>query len=385
MTVLAITRASVRRIVRDRTALFFILVLPVIVIVIVGASVRGFATFRVGVVDLGAGQAGQQLTAALDRAGDLAVTRYTSVPALTKAVARSEVSVGVLLPKAMDAVTRGGGIVEVPVLAEQANSTQQAAVTAVSSVVTHQGSLLQAARFASEIGSGSVARNLSRAARVEPGVARVVVHAVQAQSSRSVLPEGFSYSAPTELVLFVFITALAGGAAIIETRRLGMYERMATAPIRARTIIVGEALTYVTIALVQALLIVIVGAVAFGVSWGNPLGAAALVLVWALVGAGAGMVAGTLFRTPEQATAIGPASGIALGMLGGCMWPLAIVSSAMRTVGHITPHAWAVDAWTTLLARGGTVVTIAPQLGVLALFAAGLLALATVRLRRVLV
>ena len=160
---------------------------------------------------------------------------------------------------------------------------------------------------------------------------------------------------------------------------------MATAPIRARTIIVGETLTYVAIALFQALMIVLVGAVAFGVSWGNPLAAAVLIALWALVGAGAGMLAGTLFRTPEQATAIGPATGIALGMLGGCMWPLAIVSPVMRSVGHITPHAWAVDAWTALLSRGGTVATIAPQLGVLAAFAAGLLVLATARLRRVLV
>jgi len=322
---------------------------------------------------------------ALDRAGSLVVTRYPSVGALRVALSRAEISAGVVLPAGMDRSERRGATVEVTVLAEQANSTQQAAVTAVSSVITAQGGQLQAARFATEHASGTFAANLARAAALAPHVVRVEVHTVQAESSRSVLPEGFSYSAPTQLVLFVFINALAGGAAIIETRRLGMYERMATAPIRARTIIVGETLTYVSIALVQAVLIVVVGAVAFGVSWGNPLGAAVLIVVWAMVGAGAGMLSGTLFRTPEQATAIGPATGIALGMLGGCMWPLAIVSSAMRSVGHVTPHAWAVDAWTTLVARGGTVVTIGPQLAVLAGFAAVFLMLATVRLRRVLV
>jgi ABC-2 type transport system permease protein len=56
----------------------------------------------------------------------------------------------------------------------------------------------------------------------------------------------------------------------------------------------------------------------------------------------------------------------------------------MRDIGHATPHAWAVDAWTALLARGGTVVTILPDLAVLAAFAAGFLVLATLRLRRVL-
>jgi ABC-2 type transport system permease protein len=385
VTALAITRASLRRIFRDRTALFFIVILPVIVIVIVGASVRGFSTFHVGVVDLGAGRAGQRLTAALEADRGLDVTHYGSVAALTKGVARAEVSVGVVLPEGMDAATRRGDTVNVELLAEQANSTQQAAVTAVSSVVEDQGGVVQAARFATGLGAGSFDGNLTRAATLRPRVARVAVRTVQAQSNQDVLPQGFSYSAPTELVLFVFINALAAGAAIIETRRLGLYERMAAAPVRPRTIIAGETLTYVTMALLQAVLIVVVGAVAFGVSWGDPLAATVLVALWALVGAGAGVLSGTLFRSPEQATAIGPATGIALGMLGGCMWPLTIVSTTMREVGHVTPHAWAVDAWTSLLARHGTLVSIAPQLGVLAAFAAGLLALATVRLRAMLV
>jgi ABC-2 type transport system permease protein len=213
-------------------------------------------------------------------------------------------------------------------------------------------------------------------------VQRVEVRKVQAESRANTLPGGFGYSAPTELVLFVFINALAGGALIIETRRLGMYGRIAAGPVRSRTIIAGESLTFVLIALLQSALIVSVGAFVFGVSWGNPLGALALVFAWAVVGGGAGMLSGTLFRTPEQASAIGPAMGIGLGMLGGCMWPLSIVSGTMRQVGHLTPQAWAVDAWTSLLSRGGTIVSIAPQLGILAAFAAGFLTLATVRMRR---
>ncbi len=227
-------------------------------------------------------------------------------------------------------------------------------------------------------------RTWRRASSVATHVEQVQIHTVQAESRANTLPGGFGYSAPTQLVLFVFINALAGGAAIIETRRLGMYDRMAAAPVRPRTIIAGETLTYVSLALLQSLLIVGVGAIVFGVSWGNPLAALVLVLTWAIVGAGAGMLSGTFFKTPEQAGAIGSASGIALGMLGGCMWPLSIVSRTMREIGHVTPQAWAVDAWTGLLARGGSIVSIAPQLGILAAFAAGFLILATTRLRRVL-
>ena len=92
-----------------------------------------------------------------------------------------------------------------------------------------------------------------------------------------------------------------------------------------------------------------------------------------------------MLRNAEQATSIGPPAGIALGMLGGCMWPLAIVPAPMRAVGHLFPQAWAMDAFIALIARDAGLAGIARQLAVLAAFAAVLLALATWRLRRTLV
>lgn len=382
MSALAILGVGLRRVVRDRTALFFMIVLPVAVILIIGATVRGFSTFRVGVVNEGAGQSGAQLVAAMRKAPDLDIRTYPTVSAAATAVARSEISTAVILPADMDRDLHDGKTVDVGVMAEPANSTQQAAAQAVESVVTRVGSQVQAAMFASSHVSGNLHENLVRATTLQPKVAQVDVRQVRVDAHPNTLPEGFSYSAPTMLVLFVFLNALAGGATIIETRRLGMYERIATAPVRTGTIILGETLTYFCIALLQAVLIVLVGALIFGVSWGSPIAAAALILVWAMVGGAAGMLAGSLFRTPEQASSIGPAVGIALAMLGGCMWPLSIVSQTMRNVGHATPQAWAVDAWTDLLARGGTIASILPQPAVLALFAVGFLAIATARLRR---
>ena len=125
------------------------------------------------------------------------------------------------------------------------------------------------------------------------------------------------------LVLFVFLNALAGGATIIETRRLGMYERMAAAPHPRRTIILGESLTYFCIALVQAddhrarrrrSRSGCRGAT----RWQPPRSSS----VWAMVGAGGDALRAPSSGPPSRRAAIGPAIGIALAMLGGCMWPL---------------------------------------------------------------
>jgi ABC-2 type transport system permease protein len=77
-----------------------------------------------------------------------------------------------------------------------------------------------------------------------------------------------------------------------------------------------------------------------------------------------------------QAVSFGPPLGVALGMLGGCMWPLSIVSSPLRSLGHITPHAWAMDAYLKLINDRASVASVLPQAGAVAGFAVLMLLLA---------
>lgn len=353
-----------------------------LVIVLVGSTVTGFNHFRIGVVDADTSVLSTDLVEALDRSAALEVHRYSSVEAVATATRRGEVAVSLVVPAGFDVSLRRGEDQQVGLLADRTDTSQQAAASAVTSVIAEQAARVQAAHFTVDHVGGTVDDALALADGAKTGTAPITVELTRVDTGSNHLPEGFSYSAPTMLVLFVFINALAGGAAIIESRRLGMYQRMSAAPVPARSIVLGETLCYFAMAMLQSLLIVSIGAVVFGVHWGDPLGAAALLGTWALVGTGAGVLSGTLFRTPEQASSIGPSLGIAFGMLGGCMWPLEIVPATMRSIGHLVPHGWAVDAWTALLSRDASLADIAGDLAVLLSFAAALLVVATTRLRR---
>jgi ABC-2 type transport system permease protein len=384
MTVLAIARARAHRIVRDRIALFFLIVLPVLVIVLVGAVVGGTGHFRVGYVDEDRSPLASSLIDDLRAQPAFTLHAYASVAAGKTALRRNEIEGLVeILPGTAERL-RAGHEVSIPVYGEPTNSDQQAAGTAISSVIATHGGRIQAARFAQNQAGGSFDGQLATARRVAASLPSVDVATRNVDNQSRILPAGFDYSAPTMLVLFVFINAFAGGAAMIMTRELGMYDRMTAAPVSPRQIVFGETAVYFSIALVQSLLIVTVGTVVFGVHWGNALAASVLIVTWALVGTGAGMLSGTVFKTREQAVAIGPPVGIVLGMLGGCMWPLEIVGSTMRTIGHVVPQAWAVDAWTELISRGGGITEIGRELLVLLAFAVALLAIASARLRRTL-
>jgi ABC-2 type transport system permease protein len=386
MRILAVTRATVLRIVRDRGALFFMVLLPVAIIVVIGVTVRGFDQFRVGVVAAAdAGPVTHDLVSTLAHDPALRTHVYPDESAARTALRRSETDAVLVVPATVDRQAAGPGTVTLPILVAPSATNAQAAVAAVESAVADHAGRVQAARFAVAETGGAFDSRLglaTRAAAATPS-SSVAQRTVNGQSSY--LPLGYSYSTPTMLVLFVFINAVSGGASIVQNRQSGVYSRALAAPVGAGTLVLGETLAYLSLALVQSALIVSVGAVAFGVSWGAPAAALALVGVWALVGTGAGLLAGALFRTPEQVHSIGPAVGITLGMLGGCMWPLAVVPAWLRTAGHVVPQSWAVDSWTALLSRHGGLHDVLGYLAILAAYAACLLLLATLALRRRLV
>ncbi|MDU0312242.1 ABC transporter permease [Phycicoccus sp. M110.8] len=385
MTALTLAWTELRRAARDRTFLFFALFLPFMVILLIGVTTSGFAQERVAVVQGDRSAMANSLVTELDAAPGLQVVRVADREAGVQRLRSGEVTAVVLVPPDFSTTLEAGRSVVLPVLTTGAVGSGGSTLTTIRSVVARQAATVQAAAFATERVGGTFAQNRARALALQSQAPVAGVRTVVVDSASNYLPLGFSYSAPTMLVLFVFINAMAGGAAIIQTRRLGIFSRALAAPVRPRDLVLGEGLCYLTLAAAQAALIVVVGAVVFGVGWGDPLAAGLLIGVWCLVGTGAGLVSGTLFHTPEQASAIGPAVGIAFGMLGGCMWPLEIVPAGVRAAGHLTPHAWAVDAWVTLLSRGGGVGDILVELAVLAGFAVLLLATATLRLRRSLV
>jgi ABC-2 type transport system permease protein len=299
-------------------------------------------------------------------------------------VRRGVVAAGVVLPAGYTEALRAGGQAEVAFVVDQTRPAPAPVRSAVAAVVARQAAQVRAAGFAAETSGVPFEVALARAKALAALPAQLRVEATIG-GREDALPTGFNYTAPANLVLFVFITSLAGAAGLIEARRLGVTRRLVATPTSTGTILFGEALSRFAVAILQGLIIFGVGWLVFGVDWGDPPAALLLVTVFALVGTGVGMLLGAVLGNAEQATSIGPPVGIALGMLGGCMWPLAIVPEPMRVVGHLFPQAWAMDAFIALIAKDAGLAGITRQLAVLAAFAAALLVLATWRLRKALV
>ena len=384
MRALTIAAVNLRRLGRDRVGLFFIFVFPVVLILLLGVSFGGEFTPTLGVVSDGSGKHRDRLVSSLEAAPALAVEELEGEDALVDAVERGLVDAGLVIPRRYDDVLRSRQVAQVRYVARPGDFSD-AVRASVESAVAEQAALVRAARFAMAEGVASFDQGLSRAERIADGVPGIRVTATVAGDEDAERKLGrFELCAATQLVLFIFVNSLAGSVALIQSRRLGVSRRMLSTPTRARTVLLGEAAGRFGVAMLQALFIVAAAALLFGVDWGDPLAAGALVVAFCLVSTGAAMLFGAALQNEQQAGALVP-FGLGLAALGGCMVPLEVFSPTMERVAHVTPHAWAVEGFTELIRRDARLVEVLPQIGVLAAFAAALLAVSTWRLRRTIV
>jgi ABC-2 type transport system permease protein len=380
--VLHIVRTELLRTFRWKANIFFLLIMPMGLILLLGVAF-GSSNPRIGVVEQAKGPLADRLVEALDSRPGLDIQSYGSLRSLEKAVERGYVSAGLLIPDGYDRRLKSGQTVTARFFARPDSQAPQIRV-AVESAAADQSATITAAKMVETGSEMSLPVALRRVASID-AVPPVKVRTLDAAGGSYSSSSGqFQQSASTQLLLFTFLSALMGAIWLIETRRLGMARRMLSTPSSTRTIMFGIVLGRWAIVLIQSALIIFFSWLIFSVDWGNPLATGAIVLSFSLVAVGAGLLIGTSVSREQQAGPISMVVGLVFAAIGGSMEPLQYFPSTMRKIAHITPHAWANEAFNQLLIHGGGLGSVWHDVLVLCAFATALLVLATWRLRRVL-
>jgi len=381
MKVLWIGWVNLKRMFRERSNIFFVFIFPIALVLLIGVQFgSGFAPVM-GVHQSDDGRLSGSIVTGLEADGSVEIRVFEDAGELTAAVESGTAQAGLLLPADIEGSAANGEPVEIGLISrpDGAGSRLQSVVAAVVSEVMMP---VGAARFASVETGATFDEALGAAGQIVGRTQPIGVEV--AAVGEALFPDTlgqFDLGASSQLVLFVFLTALAGSSALILTRQLGISRRMVSTPTPIGTIVAGESLGRFGTAFVQGLYIMLLTLVIFGVNWGDPLAAVLLLLAISAVGAGAGMLLGAVFSNDQQAAGIAVIAALGLAALGGAMFPLDLFSPTMQRVAHITPHAWALDGFAELVRRGGTTLDILPELGVLVMYATVLLALAAWRLR----
>lgn len=379
MKALTIAWFNLIRMFRERSNLFFVLIFPILIIAALGSQFGGQDTPEIGMsadTDY-AERAAERIT----ETGAAQVRWVDSAEQLPDLVDNGTVPVAALVPDDADDTLAAGEAPQVTIMLGDGDQ-----VTALAAVVERAFAAEAVVPGVTGQLAAETGRPIDEVAPVVDGVAgtlapvqveRLAVGGEEPEGE----PFGFAQIAVGMLMLMTFLNALTGAANLIESRTFGVSRRMVATPTSLRTIVLGEGMGRWGVGIFQAIYIMIATALIFGVEWGDPLTAVAIVALFAAVAAGAAMLIGAVMHNAEQAAGVTVMAGLALGALGGSMLPLDLFGSTMRTVAHVTPHAWAIDAFTEMARHGAGFVDVLPQLGVLATMAIALIGLAAWRLR----
>jgi ABC-2 type transport system permease protein len=375
-TVLAITRANLRRLFAERANLFFLVVLPLLIVFTLGVAIGGSAgDTRVGFVDPTPNDLSRSVTARMGDLQGVELVEVGSTQELRDDVARRTFDAGWVVDD-VDGVTTfrwlspgAGQDLELRSVFEAA--AQEAGVhdRVVAVVADSTGATPDAAEQA--VDDAAVA-----APATDVGVEQLGEDGEEVAGIRAVLAAG-------ELSLFIFLTSLTGATYLLTTRQLGVTRRMRAGPATVSGIVAGEALARFLIALLQAGIVFFGSMLLFGVDWQAPMAVWALCVGMALVGTGGAMLLGTLGRNPQQVSAIGLLLSLVLAALGGSMQPLEFFPDALRRVAFLTtPHAWMNDALWRILVDGEGLAQVWPNVLVLVGIGGVLLTVASAALAR---
>ena len=201
---------------------------------------------------------------------------------------------------------------------------------------------------------------------------------------------------PAYTVLFSFALVLTVGWLFVMERRQGTLKRLRAAPVTRGEVLLGKLLPCLALSAFQGFFLLAAGKLVFNMSWGpdswpwwrQVLMLAPVVLSTSLAAMGLAMFVAALARSEMQVAIIGSLLFLFLGLISGCLIPRELMPEGMTQVSHITPHAWALDAYRQLLQRSAPGADIVPNLeivgkscAVLTGFGLGFLALAWSLLR----
>ena len=187
--------------------------------------------------------------------------------------------------------------------------------------------------------------------------------------------DGFTQSVPGMGSMFVMFTVMAGMALLVRERQQWTLQRLAVMQLRRGQILGGKILAYFTLGMIQYLIIFGVGW-ALGTNFGHAPGALLAVMVaFVLCVTALTFALAPHMHSEQQASGLARLLGLTLAPLGGAWWPLEIVPDFMRTIGHLSPVAWAMDAFQTIIYFDGGLSAVTLELGVLTAAAAVLFTL----------
>jgi ABC-2 type transport system permease protein len=330
------TVASMKMLVRDRTALFFSLAFPIVFMVLFGLLFGGAGSSK----------------------PDLNVV---GTSAITRAIQQTDAVKVHVRPDAATAITR----------VKDGDETGALIVTGHTARLYYQASSTVQSPILRQLVAGAATALDLRAAGKKPFV--------QVEST-SVDDHGLDYIdylVPGLLAMAISQSAVFGIAfALVAYRSKGILRRLRLTPMPVGEFASARVLTALCLSLSQAVVLLAVGRLAFGVTIvGNLLSLVPLVLLGALCFITIGLLVGSVAKTEDAAAAMANLVTLPMTFLAGVFFPLDNAPAVVRDISKVLPLTYLADGLRGVAVRDHSFAWTLPKLGLLLGFTAVLAAI----------
>lgn len=355
-TALLVARLELRRRLRDRSAIVFAVIAPLVLASILGTAFSGLDDGGIH-VDVALVDADGTATSATlrDQVFASAALResITVHPVSSADRARQDVQderlpVAVVIPAGFEVALGGPG--PVPDIELIARPGAPIASDFIRAVVDGWLSRVRAGRLAA-----TTAASLGSAQPDAAALAGVATRAATMDPPLGLRNGGVeqdinlaAYFGPSMGILFLFLALGLMARSLLAERRDGTLARLQAAPVRLGQVLAGKAIAIGAAGVASLCLLWLVTSVVFGASWGSPLPVAALIVATVLAVGGIAAFISSMAKTEAQAEGFTSIAAFVLGLLGGNFFPINELPDGFLRISRLTPNGVALQAFSDL-------------------------------------
>ena len=417
--IIALTIKDLKVIFRDTGGVVALFLMPAMFIIVMSNALAGSfgngsnQLISVLVVNLDRGKTGAALVEDLKASGGINVeTTWDHGQPLTRAQAEQLIvdqkrSIAIVIPEdfshalqkaAFDNAAQSAQIELVvdPATSEQVLGPVKGALAGLSQQAAFKGLMPQGIDLmldAIDQNGGSVPAAMRSALENDGGFATgnsqqlVVIKETQPANMKIVqYPNTVQQNVPGWALFGVFFISGILAQSILEEKRTGAFRRLVAAPMSRATVLLGKLVPHVIVNLIQITLLFLVGYFVLPLTglprleWGaHPEGLIVVSICASITANALGLLLAAIAKSEQQLGGISTLLVLTLAAIGGVMVPRFVMPQFMQTLGVISPHAWALNAYQDILVRGYGIVEILPECAVLLAMAAVMFAVAVRR------
>ncbi len=367
---LEITRKDLKLLVRDRRALVLLILLPMGFIAILGMSTGQLFTggdkqqYTIGFVDHDNSETSTMVLGQYQEYKDIRIEIFNDVPkgtadekaatALRKNEVAAVVTIGPDFEERVDEMTTDNLFGNEEASHEEQLKAMDVKMDVKSSVA--EGGLtkyfLVSELYRAIFPVVAMKNNFLKAkakeileARKHPKPPVAVAEAPKAEPNKV-----YQFLVPGFTVMFVFFLINIMARSFIAERDIGTLRRLRLAPISRVSVLVGKTLPFYICSVIQTAALFLSGRLLFTMSLGpEPLYLIPVILCTSAAATSLGLMLATWVKTDQQVSAYGTSMVLILGGISGCFIPRMWLPPLMKKLSLGTPHAWALQAFESVL------------------------------------